>query len=163
MDGGRLLGIYLDDHLAVLAGGEELVKRALAETKDDAIRRFFEGLLSDLRDDRDATARVLAGLGRRPNAVKQRLAWLGEKVGRLKLNGNATGYSPLSRLIELEALAAVLGASLALWRALALAGPPVSRDDAAQRAERADRQLAELERLRLEAVEVVFAGGERRL
>jgi hypothetical protein len=163
MDGRRLLGIYLDDHLAVFAGGEELAKRMLAETKDDAIRRFLEGLLSELRDDRAATERLLAGLGRRPNAVKQRLAWLGEKVGRLKLNGNATGYSPLSRLVELEAVSGILGASRSLWRALALAGPAGSRDDASTRAERVDARIAELEPLRLEAVEVVFTGGERRL
>jgi len=31
-------------------------------------------------------------------------AWILEKAGRLKLNGRLSGYSPLSRLVELEGL-----------------------------------------------------------
>ena len=35
------------------------------------------------------------------------MAWSAEKFGRLKLNGQLSGYSPLSRLEELEILALV--------------------------------------------------------
>jgi hypothetical protein len=38
--------------------------------------------------------------------VKNIAAWGIEKVGRLKLNGQLTGYSPLSRVVELEGLLA---------------------------------------------------------
>ena len=162
-DAKRLLGIYLDDHLAVIAGGEELVNRTLRESQDERIRGFLQELLPELRDDRAAVAELARSLGRKPSALKQRLAWLGEKAGRLKLNGNATGYSPLSRLLELEGIAGVLGASRALWRALAAAGTDLGRQEAAERAARAGRRLEQAEELRLAAAEVVFTGSGRRL
>ena len=40
------------------------------------------------------------GVGSR---AKDGAAWVAEKLGRLKTNGQLTGYSPLSRLVELEA------------------------------------------------------------
>ena len=79
------------------------------------------------------------------------------------MNGALTGYSPLSRLVELEGIAAILGASRALLQALAHAGPAERRDDAARRAARAGERIAILEELRLAAAEVVFTGGGRRL
>jgi hypothetical protein len=163
MDARRLVGIYLDDHLAILVGGYELVQRTLGETKDPAIRSFLNKLLPELRDDREAATRVVRSLGRSPNRLKQRLAWAGEKAGRLKLNGAVTGYSPLSRLVELEGIAVILGASRAVWCSLAHAGPAEGRADAGRRAARTEERLATLEELRLDAAEVVFSGANRRL
>jgi hypothetical protein len=50
--------------------------------------------------------------------VKVLLGWGAEKAGRLKLNGELLGYSPLSRLEELEALSLGVEGKLALWTAL---------------------------------------------
>lgn len=130
--GARLLGIYLDDHLAILAGGEGLATRALGASRDERVQTFLRELAPDLRDDRAAAARLIAGLGRRPSALKQRLATLGQRAGVLKLNGALVGYTPLSRLVELEGIAAVVLATLGLWRAIERAGPslpaPTRRD-----------------------------------
>jgi len=41
-----------------------------------------------------------------------------KKNGRLKLNGQLRGYSPLSRLLELEGLAMGLSGQLGLWRSM---------------------------------------------
>jgi hypothetical protein len=163
VDPPRLLGIYLDDHLAVLVGGGELARRTLRETKDEEIRHFLEQVLPELEDDRVAAERVVRSLGRAPNRLKQRLAWAGEKAGRLKLNGAITAHSPLSRLVELEGMAAILGASHALWTSLAHAGPADGREDAARRAARAGERRAALEELRLTVAGVVFGAGDRQL
>jgi hypothetical protein len=56
------------------------------------------------------------GVGR--DELKTVLAWTGEKLGRLKLNGRLTGYAPLSRVLELEGLQGGVHAKQALWRAL---------------------------------------------
>ena len=49
----------------------------------------------------------------------QACGWMGiEKAGRLKLNGQIRGYSPLSRLIELEGLKTGVSGKRALWQAL---------------------------------------------
>jgi hypothetical protein len=54
----------------------------------------------------------------RADPVKEGSAWVGEKLGRLKLNGQLRGYSPLSRLLELEGLVAGVNAKRGLWRSL---------------------------------------------
>ena len=74
------------------------------------------------------------------------------RSGRLKPNGQLTGYSPLSRVVELEGLALGITGKLALWKALRELWtrsrgwtPPTSTASG----ERAERQQAELEEHRL--------------
>jgi hypothetical protein len=45
-------------------------------------------------------------------------AFIGEKLGRLKPNAHLTGYSPLSRVVELEVLLLGVTGKLAMWEAL---------------------------------------------
>ena len=163
MDAGRLTAIYLEDHHALLVGAEQLTGRILGETRDDELRSFLTGLLPELVDDREAVERHLDTLGRGPSRLKDTGAWLGEKAGRLKLNGNARGYSPLSRLVELEALSLALAGNRALWRALGHAGPEDRREDAGARASRSDERIDRAEQLRLVAADSALAAGDRRL
>ena len=51
-----------------------------------------------------AFALFVCALLTKPDRLKVAGAWAGEKAGRLKLNGHLTGYSPQSRVIELEGL-----------------------------------------------------------
>lgn len=57
--------------------------------------------------------------GVRPDPVKRIGAHLAEKLGRLKPNGQLRGYSPLSRVLELEGLGLGITGKLRLWRLLA--------------------------------------------
>ncbi len=50
--------------------------------------------------------------------VKVAAVRIGERVGRLKLNGQFVGYSPLSRVVELQGLYLVSHMRLVLWRTL---------------------------------------------
>jgi len=54
----------------------------------------------------------------RRNTAEIAGAWAAEKLGRLKLNGRLRGYSPLSRLLELEMLHIGITGKLELWQAL---------------------------------------------
>ncbi|HEX2017168.1 MAG TPA: hypothetical protein VGN69_10765, partial [Solirubrobacteraceae bacterium] len=86
--------------------------------------------------------------------VKQLGGWGAEKLGRLKLNGQLVGYSPLSRLVELDGLVVGVTGKLALWRALesvAKSDPRLEQADLARLIERAERQLARVEERRLAA------------
>ena len=56
---------------------------------------------------------IAVELGFGESKTKEAVAWVGEKIGRLKLNGQLRGYSPLSRVLELEALAVGVSGS---WR-----------------------------------------------
>ena len=59
---------------------------------------------SQIEEDVDSLRDIMAALGVEEDRIKQAVAWAAEKVGRLKLNGQLLGYSPLSRLVELEGM-----------------------------------------------------------
>ena len=100
-----LLAIYLNDHLAGAAGGVELVEaRPRLQPGNRVRRRSSAELAAEIEADRDALEQLMEELGISRDRIKGVLAWTGEKVGRLKLNGSLLSYSPLSRLVELEGL-----------------------------------------------------------
>jgi hypothetical protein len=155
----RLLAIYLNDHLAGATVGVELVRRAARQNTGTPLGTFLaETLAPEIAEDRATLERLMASLGIKRSRPKIAAAWAAEKVGRLKLNGELVRYSPLSRLLELEGLAAGIDAKRALW--LALAG---SADGAAggfdfeQLAERASSQRSRLEEHRLAAAAAALA------
>lgn len=91
--------------------------------------------------------------------VKPAGAWLAEKLGRLKLNGRLHGYSPLSRVVELEGLCAGVAGKRMLWRALGSTyGSRLQGFDFDALAVRAEAQQQRLEACRLDAVLIAFGG-----
>ena len=56
----------------------------------------------------------------KPNWFKQVAGWLVERAGRLKLNTRVFSRSPLSSVLELEALMAGVDAKRSMWQALRL-------------------------------------------
>src|SRR6476620_3921377 len=123
------LEIYLNDHLAGATGGVELARRLRASNRDDAV--FGETLscvCAEIEADRTVLEQVIEGLGYSRSKVKPAAAWVAEKLGRLKLNGQLRGYSPLSRLIELEGLLIGITGKIGLWQTLAELGTGVELD-----------------------------------
>jgi hypothetical protein len=114
----RYLPIYLNDHLAGATVGLELVRRVERENTGTELGEFLRGLLSEIEEDRKTLAQLMQRLGVAPSRVKIAAGWMAEKVGRLKLNGQLRGYSPLSRLVELDGLATGIEGKRALWLAL---------------------------------------------
>jgi len=101
----------------------------------------------------------MEAVGAKRDPFKARLAWVGEKVGRLKLNGQLTGQSPLSRVIELEGLELGITGKVSLWRALSeLQDTRLAAFGFESLADRARRQSAELEPHRVAAGREAFAG-----
>jgi hypothetical protein len=115
---GRLLAIYLNDHLAGATAGLELARRALKENRENEYGRFLATLAEEIAQDRRTLIELMERLLIPRSKLKVPAAWALEKVGRLKLNGRIRGYSPLSRLIELEGLAAGIEAKRAMWLTL---------------------------------------------
>lgn len=150
---GRYLPIYLNDHLAGATGGVELARRLRASNKGD--REMGEPLAricGELEADRETLIRLLERLEIDRHPLKPLLARLAERLGRLKLNGQLRGYSPLSRVLELEVLAAGIGGKMQLWNALAECfGDSLDGFDFQALAERADRQGQRVEELHLAA------------
>jgi hypothetical protein len=160
----RLLAIYLNDHLAGATGGLELARRACGANRGTAFEAPLEQLAAEIAADRRALLDVMRRLGVGRDRVKERAGWVAEKLGRLKLNGRLRGYSPLSRVVELEAISLGVEGKRALWRTLAHAGAGDARLDgvdldALSRRAEDQRRLVEGERVR--AVEIAFARPER--
>lgn len=157
----KLLAIYLNDHLAGSTGGLELVRRALGSNRGTELGTFLEQLCGDLEYDRNTLKDLMGRLDISPDQVKVAASWLVEKAGRLKLNGSLTGYSPLSRLVELEALSTGVSGKLSLWQVLSqIQDEPILADFDHQRfIERAQAQLGGLEQQRRAAAQLAFAEG----
>lgn len=114
------LAIYLNDHLGGATGGVELARRLRTSNRgDDTFGPPLDRVCNEIEEDRAALERVIKGLGFSPSTVKPAGAWVAEKLGRLKLNGRLRGYSPLSRLLELEGLLMGITGKVALWKTLA--------------------------------------------
>jgi hypothetical protein len=118
-DRDRLLAIYLNDHLAGATLGVEVCRRLESSNSDDsALGEALAEICAEVEADRETLQRLMRQLGVRRDPVKPAAAWLAEKLGRLKLNGRLTGYSPLSRLVELEMLSIGIAGKMQLWEVL---------------------------------------------
>jgi len=154
----RMLAIYLNDHLAGATLGVELARRLRASNEDDA--RFgapLADICAEIEADRATLERVMDLLGIRRGLVKPAGAWLSEKLGRLKLNGQLRGYSPLSRLVELELLFIGITGKMQMWDALQhTLGGNLAEFDFGQLAERASGQRDRVQELHLAAAREAF-------
>jgi uncharacterized membrane protein/carbon monoxide dehydrogenase subunit G len=138
------LAIYLNDHLAGAMAGVALAKR-LARTHP-ALR----GLAADVEEDQRELVAIMRTLEVDTQWYKPIVGRLGEKLGRLKLNGRLLRRAPLSDVLELEAMALGITGKRAIWRALQTLEDP--RLDAAaldRLEERAEAQFDVVENLRL--------------
>jgi hypothetical protein len=153
------LTIYLNDHLSGATAGTELADRAASENEDTDFGRPLRELATEIDRDRDELLAIMATLEIQVDHVKLAVGWTAEKLARLKPNGRVFSYSPLSRLLELEGLAAGIRGKRALWRALKAAGlPGVDSERLDVLLERASRQLRTVDRLHARAAELALTG-----
>ena len=156
----KRLSIYLNDHLAGSTGGLELAKRTRGANEGTEYREPLERITKAIEQDRDALIRLMASLEVKRDHPKVAAGWLAEKFGRLKPNGQLTGYSPLSRLIELEGLAIGITGKQSLWDALLEVSDQDSRLDAEELrrlSARAEEQRDEVWNLRQRAAREAFS------
>jgi hypothetical protein len=155
----RLLEIYLADHLAASTAGVALARRTAESNAGTALGDVLRRLTTEIEDDRRTLQAIVAELGFRESKLKVAVARVGERVGRLKLNGQLRGYSPLSRVVELEALSVGVAGKLALWQSLQSVpglSERLSGFELDHLAERARRQRAEIEEQRTDAARETF-------
>lgn len=150
-----LLAIYLNDHLAGATVGRDLARRASASNSGPIYGQFLQQLAVEIDEDRESLIRLMGTLDVSVDRVKVVGGWAAEKLGRLKLNGRLRGYSPLSRLVELEGLTLGVRGKLGLWLALKeleREDQRMTSVDLQELVARAERQLDSLEEHRLHAV-----------
>lgn len=147
-----MLAIYLNDHLTAATGARELARRAERSNHGTRYGSFLRRLVREIDEDRSALFEIMRRLGIRIDRLKVIGGWGAEKLGRLKLNGRLIGYSPLSRLVELEALTLGVSGKLGLWRVLLeLDLPELDAPRLRRLVRRAESQLKRVEEQRLRA------------
>lgn len=140
----QFLGLYLRDHLAGATTGVALAQRYRRSNQGTPFGRAAEQLDNEIDADRHSLVDIMGSLNVPESQVKVALGKAAELVGRLKMNGQLTGYSPLSRVFELEGLAGAIASKRSLWMALrniAPAYPQLATDQLDHLIERANSQL----------------------
>jgi hypothetical protein len=153
----RRLEIYLRDH----AGGAEAGVAVIQRCRKANVGTEFEPALADLEreiaEDRETLRSIMDRLGIEPSQMKVLVGRVAELVGRLKSNGGLVRYSPSSRVVELEGMAAGVVTKRNLWRALLRADVPgVSKEELDRLVERATGQLEQLLQLHDRATAEAF-------
>jgi hypothetical protein len=150
----KYLATYHNDHLAGATAGLELVRRAASENEGTPLGRFLSVIAEEIAEDRRALEELMDELFVETDRKKVAAGWFIEKVGRLKPNAQLHGYSPLSPLVELEALSLGIEGKRAMWRALREIAEEHDLDAARldELAKRARRQRDRVERQRVALV-----------
>lgn len=151
----RLLATYLNDHLAGATAGRALAHRAQGSNEGTPLGELLARIAREIDEDHGTLGEVMGALGMGKDHLKVAGATVVERIGRFKPNGRLLGYSPLSRVIEIEGLVIGVTGKLQLWRNLGAVAPElpeVADFDFEALAVRAERQREELEaQLRLAA------------
>jgi hypothetical protein len=159
----RFLGIYMNDQLAAGVLWRETARRAERNNRGTEAGEALARLATAIAQDVATFEAMMDRLGLPRSRVKPALAIIAERVGRLKLNGRLTSYSPLSRFVELDVLAMGIQGKKVLWQnlrdgaGLAERLPDVDFDALV---ERARRQRDEIEPHRLAAGRVALGGAD---
>ncbi len=148
----KLLAIYLQDQLAGSTAAVELFRRTAGAHKGTALGDVLDALVLEVTSDRQSLLDLMALLEIRPDRLKTSAAWMGEKVGRLKLNGALLHRSPLSDVVELDGMRMAVEWKAAGWRllqAIADADHRLAEVDLNDLVARASDQITRLEDLRV--------------
>lgn len=154
----RYLAIYLNDHLAGSTGGLEMARRAAGGQGDSERAKLLSELAEQISAERDRLREIMRHLEVGEDRLKVAGAWTGEKLGRFKLNGHLVDRSPLSGVIELEALYLGVTGKLSLWENLRAAmGERLQRFDLEGLIAQAEQQGERLREARVELAAEVLA------
>jgi hypothetical protein len=155
------LRIYMNDQLALGLLWREMARRAARENAGTETGAALSAVARGIAEDVETFRSMMDRLGLRRNVVKSASAVVLERIGRVKLNGSLTSYSPLSRFSELEFLVIGIEGKKQLWSTLReLAGLDARLADVDFDAliERAASQKATLEPHRVRAGRQAFLG-----
>jgi hypothetical protein len=139
----ELLAIYLTDHLAGAAAGSRRMKRLADAERTAADGPLLIAVADEIEQDRQVLQGLLRNEGLSTRWYKRAAARVAEVLGVLKTNGRVFSRSPLTGLVELEAMRMGVAGKLDLWHTL-LRTDLSTRNDIPTLIDRAERQLATL-------------------
>lgn len=116
--GGSPIAHHVHLHLAGSAVGIDLFSRSGPAQLDAEIGAIVLEIRDQLLDERKRLRRMATALGAGESRLLTFSARAGERVGRLKPNGSWTQRTPLTDLVELEAMRTAVSGKRAGWQAL---------------------------------------------
>lgn len=149
-----VLGGYLQNHWAAATAGVALFRRVGRTHSDAAIADEVSAMAGEIAEDRESLRSIMESVGVRPSTIGAYGARLAQEVGRLKPNGRLVRRSPLTDVLEPEALRAAVGAKSSGWqllRAVAESDQRLDADLLDELLRRAGDQLSRLEDVHLRA------------
>jgi hypothetical protein len=152
----KLLDVYLNDHLAGSVAGMALARRIVRQNSGNEYGGRTAKIVAEIEEDQRELRKIMERLGIREKKLRLGVAWLVEKFTRLKPNGRIVGYSPLSRVIELEGLVMGITGKLELWRSLDQiedTNPALDETHIRALIDRAESQRDQVEDLRVKAAD----------
>ena len=148
------LRIYLNDHLAASMGGLELARRLARKNSGTPLATSCDRLADEFSGERKVLADIMKTLGIAENHLKVLGAWVSEKLSRMKPSGELLSYSPLSRVIELEALTVGITGKMSMWvnlQHISDTETRLNKFSLTKLIEQAQKQRSEVEVYRIEA------------
>jgi hypothetical protein len=109
---------YLQAHFAGACAGADLFERSANGQNDREVGQVLREIHSQVVDERETLRTIMADLGIDQNRILTLAARAGERLGRLKPNGSLTKRTPLTDLVEAEALRDAVAGKIAGWDAL---------------------------------------------
>lgn len=126
----KRLRVYLNDHLVGASANVQLALRTAGSLRGTPLGHDLDAIAAQISDDYAALVEIMRSVGVAPRRAFALLGRLGERLGRLKLNGRLLRPSRLSTLVELETLRLGVLGKLQGWRSLAVAAERDPRLDA---------------------------------
>jgi len=109
------LAIYMNDQLALGVLWREVARRSQRSNEGSDVGAALERVATAIAEDVETFEDIMRRLEIPRTPAKPLLAIVGERLGRLKLNGRLSGYSPLSRFEELDFLVMGIDGKVVLW------------------------------------------------
>jgi hypothetical protein len=163
VENAKLLRIYLNDHFLAANAGVALARRIAKTHRDTDFSADLTSLANEIAGDLSTLTSLMKQLDVSPQQWRAPLGVAAERAGRLKLNGHIFSRSPLSSVIELDALLVSIESKRAVWKALRRLADSDDRLDAAALEniiERSWRQSDVVERVRSWAIDGAFTSDE---
>lgn len=146
----KLITTYLQDHHVGSAAGLDAFSRVAEGHADEEVRHAVGRIAEEAHGDQTMLEQIMQRFDAKPASLKDLSGRVAEKVARLKPNQRLLRRSPLSDLVEVEALVNAVHAKSTGWRVLLqLDDERLDKAQLQTLLERAETQEDELQRLLL--------------
>ncbi len=160
MPSNKQIGIYLNDHLGGSVAGRDLAESIRKQHEGTALGEAMAPIVREIEEDQETLSTFMRQLGVSESKVKVVAGSTLQKLTSLVFELGVQGDSPLNRFLEVETLLLGVNGKRELWLGLREAAahrPDWPELDFGTLIERAEKQLQELERHRLQLAVAAFA------